>query len=102
MELHDLLREAPLHPMTQEPTLTYMQVLQALDCLSCSEEFIVLGGDILDSSGMYVFPNWHYSPDPLLSHRENAQKSCHHAQHFIEQLPKSIQYTYILVLQPIK
>ena len=91
------LSYAQLHPITQEPMLTYAAFQQMLELLAHTQKAVLLGGDVLDAQERHLYLNWYYETDASLSYAENVKQSCKAAQRFIRTLSEPAQYLYIPV-----
>lgn len=66
------------------PTRCIPEILQ----LAVDNQWIILGGDILDMAKNYTYDNWYYNPDAQLSLNLNVTASVEKTREYISQYCK--------------
>ena len=87
--------------LTGEVLLSYQEVLAAICYICEAENFIIFGGDVLNTKDEYIYACWNYEIDNTLSPMANARFSCQKALAYISLLENKESCNYILVLDSI-
>ena len=87
-----------LHPLTNEVELTFEETVKIIAHIKAHQDYIVLGGDVMDTHHKHTYNNWYYDPDEAKSWSFNAEQSCIAAERYFQFITHPTNFYYILVL----